>query len=273
VNVRAFFGAIIFPAMLLVPACSGGGIDSDSQVDPSISAKGACDRLGLKIANGTECSASGEPGLASPVVRLLITDFNDNTVMCTGAIIDSFSVVTAVHCFVNGAKSVQIDTTSGTFFAADVIHHPNFTINFEQSIIYNDVSIVRTLKELSTDGQPILSSRLVEEGEEALVSGVGVTGDSTEPNFRAGRTVIDAATENHLFTRYEGSNANPCKGDSGGAIFVMQDGVPTIAGIVSQSSPGDGTRSCQVGDVVVYSSLLNPDTQQFIADHSSAQFN
>lgn len=234
---------------LLVGGCGGGGSDSG---DKSFGLD-ACGGIGLKIANGRACQAGDNPA-ATSVVRLDITSLDGSGGECTGTVISSRAVLTAAHCFIDGARSVTVTTTNGSLEASRVVTHPDFAVNDAQQVFYNDAAIVFTDTNLPVAAAALLESRSPIVGEEAVVAGFGQTSpDSDFGTINAGNAFVDTVTANHVIIRFEGNQSHPCKGDSGGALFLLQGSRLVIAGVVSQSDPSVGEANvCRKGDITLY---------------------
>jgi secreted trypsin-like serine protease len=81
----------------------------------------------------------------------------------------------------------------------------------------------------------------------------------------AGRAVVDDVSDNHIYIDYTQSQAHPCRGDSGGALFVANGSGVAIVGVVSQSDPSiDVEDICEPGDRTLYTNVRDPSVSAFI---------
>ena len=278
---KGFLRALALGMIAVISACGGnsdscslfctcGGEDDGGSSTQFLGAS-ACQAIGYsnapKVANGEECPIASAND-SSSVVALLISK-GDKTGLCTGTVVAPNTVLTAAHCFLGGATSVQVITTvKGKRYATaarTAMVHPRFGVS--GSVLFNDVAIVKTAKNLSTPITPILLSRSPSEDEESLVAGYGQTennGDA-QANVNAGRAIVDDVSDNHIFIDYTRSQAHPCKGDSGGALFVSSGQGIAVVGVVSQSDPSiDVEDICEVGDRTLYTSLREPSVAAFL---------
>ncbi len=227
----------------------------------------ACSAIGLKIANGEVCEAPVPDDAGSSVARIYIETADGQLHLCTGTVIAPTKVLTATHCFIGGVLALRIDTLRGSHAAKQVFINEYFTIDEVAGLVFNDVAVVETETEMKVTPSPIMLSREVEVGEAAVVAGVGQSENSIAPIVRAGTTLIQNQTINHLFTVNRNGLATPCRGDSGGALFVENQGVMSIAGVVAQSDPSTGLSSiCRKGDIVLYTNIQHPAVLGFLAE-------
>jgi secreted trypsin-like serine protease len=278
---KGFLRACALGVIAVMSACGGnsdscslfgtcGGEDDGGSSTQFLGAS-ACQAIGYsnpqKVANGEECPVATSSD-SSSVVALVISK-GDKASLCTGTVVAPNTVLTAAHCFYGGASSVQIVTTVkgkryGTL-ARSVVVHPQFGAS--GGVMFNDVAIVKTAKNLSAPITPILLSRSPAENEESLVAGYGqVENDGPgQPNVNAGRAIVEDVSDNHIFIDYTRSQAHPCKGDSGGALFVSNGQGIAVVGVVSQSDPSvDVEDICEVGDRTLYTSLRDPSVEAFV---------
>ena len=134
-------------------------------------------------------------------------------------------------------------------------------------VFFYDVAVIRTASNLPVPALPLLLSRAPVVDEEAVVAGYGQTenGGSAVDDVVAGRAVIRIVTDNHVRIDFRGGESHPCRGDSGGALFVEQDGGLAIVGVVSQSDPSvSSDQVCEKGDKTLYTSIQPTGVSDFI---------
>jgi secreted trypsin-like serine protease len=133
--------------------------------------------------------------------------------------------------------------------------------------MFNDIAVVKVSRRLSTPITPIVLSRSPAELEDAVVAGYGQTTNEGEPrtNVYAGRAIVDDVSDNHIFIDYTRSQAHPCKGDSGGALFVANGAGLGVVGVVSQSDASvDIEDICELGDRTLYTNVRDPSVAAFL---------
>jgi secreted trypsin-like serine protease len=263
--------AMLASIVVLATGCGGGSGDGG---DSSSGSGASCGSIGyskaLKVANGEQCVADSG-GDTSAVVKLTIRTESGEVGTCTGTVISPTAVLTAAHCFAfSRSASVVVTAVAGgvkvDIPASRVVVHPGFSVS-SQAVLFNDVAVVRTASALPVPPLPILLSRAPAVGEEAVVAGYGQTenGGSAVDDVVAGRAVIRLVTDNHVRIDFRGGESHPCRGDSGGALFVEQDGGLAIVGVVSQSDPSVSSgQVCEKGDKTLYTSVQQTGVSNFI---------
>lgn len=246
--------------VLCINGCGGGGSGGEDFAEE------ACSSLGYKVANASQCTTA-DATVASPVVSIDIITYNGSG-LCTGVMLTPTTVLTASHCFIDDVIAATVRSTSQSAEAVSYFMHPEFRVDSSASVLYNDVTVLYLDSPLNTQILPLLTSRAPIVGEEALVAGYGMQNESDENvtgmDFRAGNTVLAEVTPNHLFSEYRDNLASPCQGDSGGALFVRQNGHLAVVGIVSQTDPSAMELICKEGDLTLYANIQNPSILSFI---------
>lgn len=264
------FKGLMFGVLLLC-GCGGGG---DNGGGSGLSGDSACGSIGyaaaLKVANGEQCFANSENDTSS-VVKLGIEVGGGEVGTCTGTVISPNAVLTAAHCFAF-ARSPRVTITAVvrgskvTIPASRVAVHPGFTVSAEQ-VLFNDVAVVQTSSALPVPALPLLMSRQPEVGEQSVVAGYGQTengGDAVD-DVVAGGAVVRLVTDNHVRIDFQGGESHPCRGDSGGALFVEQGDGLAIVGVVSQSDPSvSSDQVCEQGDKTLYTNTQSASVNNFI---------
>ena len=202
------------------------------------------------------------------MVKLLITKGASRSV-CTGTVVSPTTVLTAAHCFAGGASAIEIVTTvrgtQSSVAGRSYTVHPQWGV--ANNVMFNDIAVVKAARRLSAPITPILLSHSPAESDESLVAGYGQTENEgpAEANVYAGRAIIDDVSDNHIYIDYTRNQAHPCRGDSGGALFVAHGSGIAITGVVSQSDPSvDIEDICETGDRTLYTSVRDPSVTAFI---------
>lgn len=267
-NALFVLGLVGLLSVVLMAGCSGSDSD-DGDGDESTTgfSTSACETIGLKIANGEACELGDDPESSSIVELEIITV--DGTATCTGVAINSSTVLSAGHCFSGGYISVVVNTFGGSY-PAEAIVHPNYDESGD--VVQNDAALVFTPYTMVVGTTPILRSRGPIVGEEAVVAGFGETSPGTgATTIHAGKAIISDTSTEHVVIQYTGDQAHPCAGDSGGPILVAVDGVPAVAGLVSQSDPSVPEENmCLPGDETIYTNTEDPSIYNFIQTYVGA---
>ena len=243
-------------------ACGGGGNSTPSSpTAPSPPSGGltACsviggisDRVTTQIVNGTACSSAN-----TPIVLLNLKDRDGLPVgSCSGTIIGSRAVLTAAHCLDEEVASVKVYRGTGDQVASTSLHvHPGY----RQNVAF-DIGVILTGEDLARTPAALLLSRDARTSEQAVIAGWGADQYGNGGTLRAGATSISLVTSTHLETQPSASTSAVCSGDSGGPIFLSQDGVWAIAGVISATGVGG---SCVIG-ASYYAALRHPDVSSFV---------
>ena len=160
--------------------------------------------------------------------------------LCSGAIVSAHAVLTATHCLLS-AGTYTVRSNNGDFMTSHVVHTGNGSVNDVSDIgllIFDDVTLTNFNDEIYSiaDGANV--------GEAVTVVGFGCT--SVETRVGAGvkregtNTISSKGDYLVLLTPMantaraiigDANQAGTCFGDSGGPLFVNNNGRLEIAGV------------------------------------------
>ncbi len=259
----------VFPFVLVLISCGGGGgdaFDDKSVVDNFTGDEDACSVFDLtpsKISNGEMCIYAGKE---SSLVKVEITSLEGSGI-CTGTIISDNAVLTAAHCISDSVQYIDIQTSNGVFAAVDYAVAPTYRLGTRVSPAFSDAAIIRIDGRFNIKPMPLLFSSGAVRGEKVFIGGFGQVdvNDDVDGAPRAGEAVVADVSGNHIVLRFEGNQAHPCFGDSGGPVSLARGSELALAGVVSQSDPSvDPDDFCEYGDITLYTSVIDPDVKSFI---------
>lgn len=201
-------------------ACGSGDGGGGDQDDPCVS---------LRIAGGEQCQ---ERPLA---VAALVSNLG----YCTGTFITPRDVLTAAHCVPNAGSELVVATRGFSARAVRTRIHPRFVPN---SLSPYDVAVVTIGQDAPVNPAPVLLSRDVVNGEQAVAYGYGLdeNGDDLADRVEQGgyslkATFLEVQDVNDQFIRtISNGEGDTCRGDSGGPILVENnDGDYGLVAVVS----------------------------------------
>jgi secreted trypsin-like serine protease len=276
--------------------CSCGG---DVKVRSESNNSGTQDSgAGASIITGTSNSGSSsisgnagriingvavDPLLSPQVAEIKVTNSDGSEGICSGVAVGPGEILTAAHCFAGltplASGSDELTTTvtiplpagvslliGGQVLPATEVTIPaGYRFDAQHGAIFNDIAIVHTYA-LNVPPLPIVTSRPVTTGEALLTFGFGLDENGDYGVLKAGEVLVETVTANHIFSApFDGSNVDPCNGDSGGPgvlNFTSESGesVYGVAGLVSSGTVPD----CSKGDVTLFTNLQNPGLEELV---------
>ena len=252
---------------LTLTACGGGGGGGGD--DTSAASARACSLIGLaeKVIGGETC----DNPINSSVVRVVRIDSSGNILgLCSGTLITPTKVLTATHCFgTRGAYAVVAGDQNRSEVAGikDVSYAPGYSLS--DGRIFNDATVAILDRPISSPVMPILLSRSVTVGEPGYVYGYGITevngSEASLLELKGGAMTVQNVTPNHIFVEFNGGGVNVCFGDSGGPMVINVNGLPAVAGVVSEGS----VEGCAAGDVTTYTNLQSESVLPWLAKAAS----
>ncbi|MBX7145373.1 MAG: trypsin-like serine protease [Oligoflexia bacterium] len=256
--------------LLGLSACSGGDkftISANTNNGDTGSSTGAS--VSGSISNGPEKIINGLPldsTISPQIVRIDLT-YNDGTAgICSGTAITSEVVLTAAHCFPAEVIGATVTSALATTKVESVIIHPAYTVSLELNAIFNDVALV-SVPGANLPSLSILASIPVTVDSPLIAYGYGLNENGEAGKLQNAPIGVGAVTPNHIFsTPFDGDNADPCYGDSGGpAILGFTDNNGNFGvGIVGVVSSGT-EQGCAKGDITLFTNLQEPGMAEFIA--------
>ena len=250
-------------AIASLAACSGGG-GSDGGSDGAGLQTDACDVLGLKIINGTQCGGVDH----SAVVSYDVFYTTGGATSCSGTLITSTDILTAAHCFirpVNEVSGITVHVGGGVASASGIAIHPSFRegeANVAGGLaLFDDVAIVRLDQPSSVSPIPFATSKGLATGDVVSIFGYGYDEDGNAGALRSGEMLVDKVLGGIFSANFEGEGSNTCQGDSGGPALLDTG---TSVGIVGITSSGLPDVACREGDVSIFTDTQDASIRNFV---------
>lgn len=188
--------------------------------------------------------------IAASTVAILIQS-PEGQGLCSGTIIEKNVVLTAAHCFADGATgAVVIFGTdvekSQIYLPVDrVIVHPEFAPKAEGEGGWNDLTLVHFVGDAPTTSKiaPFLTdASSVKKGLTGIAAGFGNTskdGQSQDEGLlrKVTLTLQDPTYEKtELLFPLGSKGGSTCHGDSGGPVYIQQKGAIVLLGVTSRGT-------------------------------------
>jgi secreted trypsin-like serine protease len=254
---RTLLSITLVLVALSLSACKGGS----SKISASVNGGDTQATISSKIINGLPVDQS----LSPQIVQVNVYFADGSTALCSGTSIAPEYFLTAAHCFNETVVATSVVVAGTEIFGDSVTTHPDYFVNLEVNALFNDVAVLH-VPGLNIPALAILSTVPVAEGASLFTYGYGLDENAESGTLKNGPVSILFSTENHLFSEaFDGSNVDPCNGDSGGpAVLGFTDVNGTfavgIAGIVSSGT----VEGCAKGDMTLFTNLQNPAIAEFI---------
>lgn len=231
----SFLGAAAVLCSLLLAGC-GDGTGAGA-------AKGSGTAAG--VIGGTEVEGASDP-LAKVVVGLVMQSSVGES-LCTGTLIAKDLVLTAAHCIPDQISSgqVQFGTTLGRQAEAHkiigMVQHPKYEPDMEKPGNHFDIGLVRFEGKVPAGYVPAMidaNPATVVRGLNLQLMGYGLDSHFFHTGAGVLRTADFTIAElpNEGEIRVESSwNKALCNGDSGGGLFLSDQGKAVVVGVTSRT--------------------------------------
>lgn len=176
---------------------------------------------------------------------------------CSGTVVGKTEILTAGHCVINAQQIIVKlgDSEDGRVIGVKTYHLGS---GYTGESIVNDIALLETTEEIGLPLLPITSQKF-QLGEPAMIVGFGLE-DGEKGSFgvrRSGTVYMQEATPQHWVAQYDGSQSNPCFGDSGGPLIkIITDENGEMVGTALAGIVSAGTHpTCGMGDTTFYTRI------------------
>jgi secreted trypsin-like serine protease len=209
---------------------------------------------------GGEVVSQNDP-IAATTVAVVVQDGLGGG-LCTGSIIGQDLVVTAGHCVGTDKSNIQVVFTLDVFSKEIVslpikgfIRHPGYTDEPTNDKDMNDVALLRLDGALPAGYHPtalLANASDLKDNDTVVLAGYGVTtGTPNDEPSKDGAGVLRKTSAQVKQARYgttevlldESHGHGTCHGDSGGPVFLSQNGELKLFGVTSRG-PMDKPDDC-----------------------------
>lgn len=257
---------MLFVLNVVLNACTpGGGGDGVKASDSCGAQTTGAEFAG--IVNGKTLSAGN--AFSSRVVGIVMMDAKgDISGICTGSLLPGNVVLTAAHCVDDNKMGIVFSTNwecsgKNTQVRAVVQKAVHPQANNGDSVP-NDLALLKFSGDVPSGYTPFQlpnSHAHVRQSEKMVMVGYGRTGFSKDNDLKlritskvaqSDQTYAYLTKDNKEILVVEQKDTGVCKGDSGGPLIVVRQGVPQVVGVTSRVANPDAPESALCSGVGVY---------------------
>jgi hypothetical protein len=209
---------------------------------------------GAKIISGQECLS-----VDGPFIKIITLDDEDNEQICSGTLVSTDTVLTALHCFNEDTFGVFAEIGSTRVPLRRLTLHPS-PVELPLGVFKNDIALVQFEAALGTNFITRFASDPIKPGQKVEIFRSAGDDYLSAGTLRGGEMTVSSVDEDFLSAEYSGVGQNTCFGDSGGPVFVQTDDGAALAGITAF-----GTKeNCGPGDTSKFVNLQSPAVVDFL---------